>query len=656
MASEFILGSGGVYKSGENKTAVNIPSSTAPSVTYNITFNPPQPVQTIYDPKIDANALYGKPMVLSALGKARIGSAPAPIVGPYINAGVVDFIVSFGVPADPNGTRVIYAIYLDNELAWSAPAGGTLPAHGTFASEAFDFTFKQGRLDQTVCSLESERFPTEAIAYRPQMLLEIRRLPYQRFVEKTNKPVPYVALDIGDTTGGADPDDGITVGQGYEKIAYSPFVGWDSTKLDTTNVDDVCGGYLLKDNINIVQLGQVLAQGYCNYNLMQSDKVWLTDRGSNVTPDIVFNRDTIISPIGITRTEPSKQSREYELRAIDPDQDYTEGVSLSKRARDPVVVSASVGKSSISLPVILDASTRQALVTYGQFHNENARKRISLKSMFFGYEIEPGDLFATQDLADGINNEVWRVTETLHGANWVVEIEAEALLRCSIYGEDFDPFLAFVALLIGPTGADGSTSFIDESPSLKTLAAFGTAEVDTAQSKYGGRAVLCTPTGTDGGAVGLIGTADTDFILPASFTFEGWYRFAAVTGDQGLFGTWNPPTNGYLLRYTAGSLDWLCFGGTNVSAAWSPVVDTWYHVAVDRDGTTLRLYIDGVKVASTTGVQNGTHAEPFGVGQMNNAGGRPFDGWWNEFRYTHGIARYATDTSFPVPTAAFPRV
>ena len=117
------------------------------------------PVTPTFDPKIEANALYGKPMALSAVGYARIGASPAPIVGPYINGDTVDFIVSFGVPANVEGDRKIYKIYLDNELAWSSVAGGTLPGDGTFAAEAFDFVFKPGTLTRPSAAWRRRNFP-----------------------------------------------------------------------------------------------------------------------------------------------------------------------------------------------------------------------------------------------------------------------------------------------------------------------------------------------------------------------------------------------------------------------------------------------------------------------------------------------------------------
>lgn len=395
----------------------------------------PTPVTPNFDPKIEANALYGKPMPLFTGGFARIGASPAPIVGPYIGGGVVDMIVSFGVPSNPGGDRKVYAIYLDSELAWSSPGGGTLPGDGTFAAEAFDFVFKPGTLTQTVCSLETSKFPGDECAYRPQMLLQITGLPYARFMANTGKPVPYVACDIGDVTDGADPHDGINLGEALERIAFSPWCGYTSSTFEAVDITDVVDAILIKDNFTMVQLCQNVTRDYKNIDLLQSDKLRVRDRGSNVTPDIVFDRDSVIggdNPISISRAGATVQRRERELSAIDPDQDYTVVPSLSKIPREPFVISAAVGKDSGTSPLVINAHTRQALVTFAHYYEENARKRVSLKVMAQGFEIEPGDAFALVDLADGVDDEVWKVTETLHGANYEVELTGAAVLRCQL--------------------------------------------------------------------------------------------------------------------------------------------------------------------------------------------------------------------------------
>jgi hypothetical protein len=413
-------------------------SYTPPPVTnyyVTVTTPAPTPVTPTFDPKIEANALYGKPMSLMAGGYARIGASPAPIIGPYLNAGLAYFAVSLGLAVPVTGERRLYKIYLDQELAWECPTGGIYPADGTFKAEAFDFEFLQGTLTQTFPTLESNKFPGDENAYRPQMVLQITALPYQRFLTKSGKPVPYVACEIGDVTDGADPADGINLGEGWQRVAYSPWANYTSSTAEYLGISDVVDAYLLKDNFTIVQLGQTNTRIYRNIDLLQSDKLRLVNNGS-VNADIVFDRDSIIAdnsgPIQITRAGATEQRRELELISVDPDQDYTAVSSLAKIPRDPFTISAAVGKETITSPLVLDANTRQALVTYAQQYEENARKKIAFKVRAIGFETEPGDLVGLIDIADGIDDEVWKVTNTVHRADFIVEIEAEAILRCRL--------------------------------------------------------------------------------------------------------------------------------------------------------------------------------------------------------------------------------
>ena len=263
----------------------------APPVTYVYNYYQaaqPTPVTPTFDPKLEANALYSKPMALCALGYARIGASPAPIVGPYINGDTVDFVVSFGVPANVAGERKIYKIWLDNELAWSSAGGGTLPGDGTFAAESFDFIFKPGTLTQSAVSLESEKFPGDECAYRPQMILQIRNLPFARFMKNTGKPVPYVAAEIGDVTDGADPLDGLNLGDALERIAYSPWAGYTTATFEAIGITDVVEAILIKDNFTVVQLCQSVTQEYRNIDLLISDKTRIKDRGSIVSVRILY--------------------------------------------------------------------------------------------------------------------------------------------------------------------------------------------------------------------------------------------------------------------------------------------------------------------------------------------------------------------------------
>lgn len=402
----------------------------------------PTPISPTFDPKIEANTLYGKPMTLAAIGSkpVRFGGAPAPIVGPYINAGKVDFLTSIGLICPVDGSRKLFKLYLDQELAWSSATGwdgsGAQPGDAIYHAETFDLAFRPGTITQAVCSLETAKFSGDENAYRPQVLIEIRNLPYQRYMDRSGRPVPYVSADIGDFSDGRGADEQINLGEALELIAHSPWAGYTSSTFEAVGITDAVDGILIKDNFTVVDLCRSVTRIYRNIDLLQSDKLRVKDRG-NVSPDFVFDRDSIIGGEGavqISRAGATAQRRLLELIAIDPDQDYTAVPSLAQIPRDPFVISAAVGKETITSPLVLDASTRQALVTFAQQYEENARKRVAFKVRAVGYEIEPGDLFALPNtVADGVDGEVFKCTQTVHGANYEVEVEGEAILRCGVY-------------------------------------------------------------------------------------------------------------------------------------------------------------------------------------------------------------------------------
>lgn len=228
-----------------------------------------------------------------------------------------------------------------------------------------------------------------------------------------------------------------------------------------------------------------------------------------------------------------------------------------------------------------------------------------------------------------------------------------------------DPHFANVVLLVGFNGADGSTTFTDESSSAHTLTAAGDAQVDTAVSKFDGGSLLCD------GAGDWVTAADSDnWYLPGQFTIEAWARpnFSGIANGS-IIGQWlniNPHCN-FNFFYNYGGATSKRFGftmdadgngsaATTVTPAASNIDQSvFHHVAVDRDSSDkIRLYVDGVMVASAT-LAGGANA---GVGIRigdRGAGDQRWNGWIDELRVTKGVARYASDGGLTVPTAAFPR-
>lgn len=218
-----------------------------------------------------------------------------------------------------------------------------------------------------------------------------------------------------------------------------------------------------------------------------------------------------------------------------------------------------------------------------------------------------------------------------------------------------DPFLASVVLLLGADGADGATTFTDESPVGRTLTASGNAQIDTAQSKFGGGSALF-----DGSHDYISAPDSADWDLgTGDFTMEGFFRFAATPSTAILMTQW---PGGWAWWFLSGSLGFRS-GPTltdTIGYTWSPTLNQWYHLAIDRAGTTYRLYVDGVKVVKDVGfgASLSGSSSVMALGSLDPggfSGFADFNGWMDEVRITKGVARYASDSGFTVPTAAYPR-
>jgi hypothetical protein len=165
------------------------------------------------------------------------------------------------------------------------------------------------------------------------------------------------------------------------------------------------------------------------------------------------------------------------------------------------------------------------------------------------------------------------------------------------------------------------------------VSAVGNAQVDTAQSKFGGASVYFD------GANDYVKlhniSLDTD-----EWTVEGWIR-----AD-----TWTASTS-TLFRYhdSSDSYSWGCFvrntgiiginkgGTTDGSTVLS--TDTWYHVALVRSSDTMKIYIDGTLELSRS---NSTDTSNGFIYLGNDPGfSTDYDGWIDEVRISN-TARYTT--------------
>ena len=227
--------------------------------------------------------------------------------------------------------------------------------------------------------------------------------------------------------------------------------------------------------------------------------------------------------------------------------------------------------------------------------------------------------------------------------------------RGGIFPAVKDPYWANVVLLSGFEGADGSTTFTDESASAHALTALAQAQIDTAKFKFGASSYL----GDGADDAITVGNPNrfTDFDFgTGDFTIE-FFCWIASGAQKGFCGrSSGAATQRFASFLDASGFVTFYFGATLRSQGTSNLLSSsWRHVAHSRAAGTLKLFVDGVQEdsdASTDDVTAG-NVDLYVGNDSALPSTRALNGWLDEFRVTKGIGRYTAN--FTPPTAAFPR-
>jgi len=208
--------------------------------------------------------------------------------------------------------------------------------------------------------------------------------------------------------------------------------------------------------------------------------------------------------------------------------------------------------------------------------------------------------------------------------------------------------------LLHGDGVDGATLIVDETG--KTWTAYGNAQIDTAQSKFGGGSILFD--GND-----YISTPHhVDFNFGSGdFTIDAWIRHSALPGAgeyQQIASHYSAVNGWFFASYNSAGTYYLVFRGYTASSiviaesdVWTPSVNTWYHVEVGRNGSSWYFFVDGVQIGST-----GTDSDAIGdyTGVLYTGGAAAVDGfkgWIEERRISKGVCRHTA--GFSVETTAY---
>ena len=207
---------------------------------------------------------------------------------------------------------------------------------------------------------------------------------------------------------------------------------------------------------------------------------------------------------------------------------------------------------------------------------------------------------------------------------------------------------------------DGTTvTSFTSSHSAHTITANGNVTQTRAQKKVGDSSIKFDGSGD---YLTVPSSNDWDF-WDSDFTMECWVRFNNVTANQAIWyqGGGTAPevnvhfafadTEGFKMYQRNTSSPVALNQGSN--SGWS--ADTWYHVALVRNGSSYVMYRDGTSIATLT--DSTTIMESINnvgvIGTMYSGGtysGSPFNGYIDEYRISN-TARYTS--SFTPQTTAF---
>jgi hypothetical protein len=200
-------------------------------------------------------------------------------------------------------------------------------------------------------------------------------------------------------------------------------------------------------------------------------------------------------------------------------------------------------------------------------------------------------------------------------------------------------------------GANGSTTFTDESG--KTWTANGDAKISTEQFVFGGASGSFAGTG-------YLSTPDSDdfFYSTNPFTIDFRVRFVSlpIASDyQMIFSQWVSDSDRQLmgLYNSSGTLQWV-FGSdaTGIIFNTSLSINTWYHIALVRNGNDWYLFQDGTQVGGTqtSSVSVDNVAAEFQIGKYQGLYYHIY-GYIDEFRISKGVARWTSN--FTPPTLPY---
>ena len=199
-----------------------------------------------------------------------------------------------------------------------------------------------------------------------------------------------------------------------------------------------------------------------------------------------------------------------------------------------------------------------------------------------------------------------------------------------------------------------SAGFVDNT-GLQNVYTQGNVKLSKVQKKYGTKSYFFDGSGDYIASANTAANSDSFSFGTGDFTMEGWlYTNTVATGRKTIFATRTSASDTTTGRFSvyANTANLEFFSASaNVVFGGTITTNTWTHFAATRSSGSLRLFLDGTQVGSTTSYTANTPPGLILTIGDNAAGTESWNGYLDEIRITKGYARYVAN--FTPPTQAF---
>jgi len=219
-----------------------------------------------------------------------------------------------------------------------------------------------------------------------------------------------------------------------------------------------------------------------------------------------------------------------------------------------------------------------------------------------------------------------------------------------------DPYFSSVSLLM-----HGDGNITDSSSNNTSVTSYGATS--TGPAKFGSNSLLFS-----GSSSYLIVPGSTVFSLPGDFTLETWVKFTSLSSAyNGAYGAnimstypgaganpgWQFRINGSSSGYDRVNI---YTGTTDLNWSYAFSLNTWYHVAITRSGSSMKVFVNGSQAGSTitnSDDMSPTYNNNLWIGRLNLSTYEfQLYGLLDDIRITKGVSRY--NNTFTPPISSFP--